>query len=99
MRELNLQRAIMLDCGQRGWLSYHFNPGGCERASGFYFSSGVPEGWPDLIVITDNNTYYIELKTPKGRLSAEQQKFQSLLPNCHVVRSLEQWHELSSTFL
>jgi hypothetical protein len=97
MRELNLQRQVMLDCGRRGWQAYHFNPGGCERPSGFYFNSGVPEGWPDLTIITKTATYYIELKTPKGRLSPEQKKFQALLPNSYVVRSLDQWQRLADT--
>jgi hypothetical protein len=95
MKELNLQKLIMLDASKQGWLVYHFNPGGALRPDGFYFNSGVPEGWPDLIVITSKNTYYLELKTPKGRLSKEQKKFQQLLPNSYVVRSLEQWREVA----
>jgi len=88
----------MIDCGKRGWLCYHFNPGGALRPDGFYFNSGVPEGWPDLIVITKSNTYYIEIKTPTGRLSTNQKKMLELLPNSYVVRSLKQWEDLTKTF-
>jgi len=98
MRELNLQRLVMLDCGKRGWQAYHFNPGGAERPSGFYFNSGVPEGWPDLTIITPTKTIYVELKTPKGRLSKDQKKFQQLLPNAYVVRSLDQWQEIALNY-
>src|SRR6056297_2393726 len=94
MKELNLQRLVLLSASKRGWLCYHFNPGGAERPSGFYFNSGVPEGWPDLILITDNNTYYLELKTPKGRLSQQQKWFQSRPPNSYVVRSIDEFEHL-----
>ncbi len=91
MKELNLQKSIMLACGRLHWLCYHFNPGGAERPDGFYFNSGVPEGWPDLIIVTSTETIYLELKVAKNTLSDEQKFFRDNLPNHYVVRSMEQW--------
>ena len=95
MKELNLQKRILLEASKRGWLCYHFNPGGAERPDGFYFNSGVPEGWPDLILITDTKTYYLELKTPRGRLRDKQKFFQNRLPNSYVVRSIDEFEQLA----
>ncbi|KXV48735.1 hypothetical protein AD945_06180 [Gluconobacter albidus] len=33
---------------------------------------GCLPGWPDLGIVWNERTYYIELKAPKGRLSPEQ---------------------------
>ena len=52
--EQALDKAIMLYCGEHNWLCFHINVGGGMLANGSYFHTGVPVGWPDLTIITDD---------------------------------------------
>lgn len=52
--EQALDKQIMLYCGQRNWLCFHINVGGGKLANGTFFQTGVPKGWPDLTIITDD---------------------------------------------
>ncbi len=49
---------------------------GCTK-DGRYFSTGLPKGFSDLFGFrkSDGKAVFIEVKTPKGRPSAEQKKF------------------------
>lgn len=47
--------------------------GGGGRARGRKLKTmGVKPGWPDLLILAFQRTFWIELKTAKGRLSPEQ---------------------------
>lgn len=44
------------------------------------FSSGLPKGFPDLLVVADGGKVtFLEIKTPTGRLSPDQIKFADVL--------------------
>lgn len=49
---------------------------GCTK-DGRYFSTGLPKGFSDLFGVrkSDGKAVFIEVKTPKGRPSAEQVRF------------------------
>lgn len=55
-------------------------------------AAGFRKGAPDLIVGLNGKTYWLELKTDKGRQSIEQQAFQSIAPQFgaeyRVVRNI-----------
>lgn len=53
------------------------NVGAFRTADGRFITSGVPKGFPDLFGFrkSDGKAVFIEVKTPKGRPSAEQKKF------------------------
>jgi hypothetical protein len=55
-------------------------------------SAGFRKGAPDLIAGVKGKCYWLELKTPKGRQSIEQQAFQALAPafgaEYRVIREL-----------
>jgi hypothetical protein len=57
-----------------------------------YTSPYMPTGWPDITGLWDNVPLFIEVKTPKGKLSQEQQDFitrtQRFLCYMIVARSL-----------
>lgn len=56
-------------------------------------SAGLRKGAPDLIAGKNGKTYWLELKTDKGRQSIEQMAFQQLAPTFGavyiVVRKME----------
>lgn len=56
---------------------FRSNVGAGVTASGQYFSTGLPKGYSDLHGhrISDGKAFYIEVKTPDGRVSEYQQKF------------------------
>lgn len=56
---------------------FRMNVGMGYTADGRYFNTGVPKGFPDLFGFrkSDGRAVFIEVKTPKGKPSAEQTKF------------------------
>ena len=56
------------------------------------------KGVSDLIVVWRGQTFFIELKAPKGKLSPDQEAFQASVENndgdYHVVRSVEDIQQL-----
>ena len=59
---------------------------GCTK-DGRYFSTGLPKGFSDLFGFrkSDGKAIFIEVKTPTGRLSAEQKKFLDTMQNYGVI--------------
>jgi hypothetical protein len=61
--ETTLKNKIMLDCGKRGWICLHLNVGTLALADGTYMNTGIPTGWPDLLIITNTGiNMYVETK-------------------------------------
>lgn len=56
---------------------FRMNVGTGYTFDGRYFNTGVPKGFPDLFGFrkSDGRAVFIEVKTAKGRPSAEQVKF------------------------
>lgn len=56
---------------------FRMNVGTCYTADGRYFNTGVPKGFSDLFGFRkfDGRAVFIEVKTAKGKPSAEQVKF------------------------
>ena len=50
----------------RGWLVFRHQQG-----------LGAHKGFPDLTALKDGVTLYVEIKTPRGRLSEHQERFQA----------------------
>lgn len=96
--EHDVQNKIRIWCGEQNWLSFRINVGKGYTPDGRYFSTGVPEGFPDLIVCDDKgHTIYVETKTVVGRLRKKQKQLHAeLRRRGHVVlvpRTLEQFIE------
>lgn len=56
--EQRLDKEIMLWCGQHNWLCFHQNVGKIKfydetQQKDRFFSTGFPEGWPDLLILTE----------------------------------------------
>lgn len=73
MTEEQFQRTVIAVCEVFGIDWYH--P---------YFSRRSAAGWPDLALCGDNGFLLRELKTEKGRLTRDQQKWGTRLRNAGV---------------
>lgn len=74
--EHRIQNEIRLALADYGVI-FRANVGtGCTK-DGRYFSTGLPKGFSDLFGVRcpDGKAVFIEVKTPKGRPSAEQKNF------------------------
>lgn len=62
---------------------------GCTQ-DGRYFNTGVPKGFSDLFGFrkSDGKAIFIEVKTPKGRPSAEQVKFLETMRKYDVISGI-----------
>lgn len=56
---------------------FRVNVGSGYTTDGRHFSTGVPAGFSDLFGVrsTDGRAVFIEVKTPKGRVSKKQKNF------------------------
>ena len=94
--EQALDKKIMLWCGEQNWLCFHINVGGGMLANGGYFHTGVPKGWPDLIIITDDGrVIFCETKIHPRSPTPEQINFINILTargfKAFVAYSLEEF--------
>lgn len=51
--EMRLVAEIKLYCGEHNWLCFHCNVGSVKTDDGRMFNTGLPVGFPDLLIITD----------------------------------------------
>lgn len=71
-----VQNAIRLALSD-SCIMFRMNVGAAYTLNGNYFKTGVPKGFSDLFGFrkSDGKAVFIEVKTPKGRASAEQMRF------------------------
>jgi uncharacterized SAM-binding protein YcdF (DUF218 family) len=69
------------------------------REGAFLKALGVRAGVPDFLILVGGQspiTYFLEVKTPKGRLSTEQKRFQADVEKIGIVyaiaRSIDEAH-------
>lgn len=78
--EHRLANAIRAECGRRGWLVWHVNVGTVATATGAVFSTGLPVGFPDLLILQPGGrTIFIETKIHPRRPTSEQLAMHALL--------------------
>jgi hypothetical protein len=91
--EHDIQSAVMLRLSELGYAVFRTNVGKVRMPDGRWFNTGLPKGHPDLYAVKDGRIYYIEVKTPTGRVSAEQEHFIAVMRDRYgcvagVVRSV-----------
>lgn len=75
--EHKIMNEIRLWCGQHDILCFRCNVGKMRTIDGGWFDTGLPEGFPDLLILDCNGrTYYVEVKTPTGKQRPDQINFQ-----------------------
>ncbi len=65
--------AVIEAASASGWLVAHFRPAQTEK--GWRTPMQGHPGFPDLVLARDGVVIFAELKSEKGRVSAEQQKW------------------------
>ena len=84
--EQYLDKQIMIWCGEHDWLCFHCNVGKVKTSDNRYFDTGLPKGFPDLLIITNNGTtIYCETKIKPRKPSDEQKKFINNLINRNQI--------------
>lgn len=56
----------------RGWLWFHCRPARTTKGWRTPVSGPLGKGWPDIVAVRDDRLAVLELKSVKGRVSAEQ---------------------------
>lgn len=88
MSESDIQRAIIDMLKERGAMVFRMNAG-----RGRYNQHLSPPGTPDLLVVEPHRRYWVEVKTPTGVVSLDQQAMHEALENYGeeviVARSIE----------
>ena len=73
--EHSVQNAIRLWCGERDIPCFRCNVGRVRTIDGKVFDTGLPEGFPDLIILANGTVYFCEVKSAKGRQREAQIRF------------------------
>lgn len=72
-----------------------FRAMGWQVIEAYQFAQFCP-GFPDLIVLRDGVVRFVEVKAPRGRLTADERGFHSLYSDyCLIVRSVEDIQKIS----
>lgn len=96
--EQRLDKQIMIYCGEHNWLCFHCNVGQVLTADGTYFRTGLPKGFPDLLIIkTKGEICFCETKIHPRKPTPEQLNLIENLRgrgfNAFVAYSLEEFIE------
>lgn len=96
--EHDVQNKIRIWCGEHNIPAFRANVIGGYTPDGRRVTSGLPNGFPDLIILLNNGkTIYVECKTLKGRAREDQKRLHADMRKRHHVvlmpRSLEQFIE------
>jgi hypothetical protein len=94
-KESKIQLDILRYLRQQGYLFWRFSPDTYIKSIGRYIKHEyVPNGLPDIMVLTQNKMIGLECKQRRGVTSADQllmkKRFESLGHEYHVVRSLDE---------
>ncbi len=87
--EKTFQQLIINLAHLRGWLTYHTHN-----------SKHSARGYPDLTLVRQNRIVFAELKTTRGQLTPDQQKWLQALENTGVevyVWKPNDWPEIETT--
>lgn len=96
MRESDLMRAIMVALSERGHFVARANVGTFYTKDGRPVRTGLPSGFSDLFGHRggDCRAFYLEVKTPTGRIRPEQIAFLNAMKSrgaiAGVVRSVDE---------
>ena len=102
--EQALDHSIRLWCGEHNWLCFHANVGRVKMADGRFFDTGLPKGFPDLLILTDNNhVLFCETKIHPRKPTAEQVNFIRNLRSrgftAFVAYNMDEFLQIANTFL
>lgn len=100
MTEADLMRSIMIALSEDGHAVFRANVGQFFTKDGRPIRTGLPPGFSDLFGFRagDARAFFLEVKTPTGRVSKEQAAFLSAMERrgaiASVVRSVDDAREV-----
>lgn len=102
--EHDIQNEIRIWCGEHNLLAFRANVGSGYTPDGRWFTTGLPEGFPDVLVLTCyGRTIYVECKTKVGRArKAQKLLHEELRKRNHIVlmpHSLEEFIEQITPYI
>lgn len=78
--EHRIMNEIRLWCGEHNILCFRYNVGKHKLLDGTYFDTGLPNGFPDLIVLPGEGLIiFCEVKTATSKQRPEQIEFENLV--------------------
>ena len=77
--EHRIQNEIRVWCGQHDILCFRCNVGRVRCADGTWFDTGLPKGFPDLILLHRGTISFVEVKAAGGYQSPEQRQFERII--------------------
>ncbi|MGS6025621.1 VRR-NUC domain-containing protein [Limosilactobacillus fermentum] len=85
-----IQNKIRLALSANQCTVFRINVGKVRLPDGRYFTTGVPEGHPDLYGYrwSDNQIFYIEVKNERGRPRKDQVRFHEFLTKRGVIHGI-----------
>ena len=88
--EHDIQNQIRVALSANNCTVFRINVGSVKLPNGQYFSSGVPNGFPDLMGFrhVDNKIYFIEVKSETGKPRKDQIKFHEFLAKNNVIHGI-----------
>ena len=74
--EKKLTKELLLLCGKNNIIAFDVNVGKVRLENGRYFNTGLPKGFSDLLLFTnDGRVFFFEVKVKPNKLSKEQVDF------------------------
>lgn len=97
--EKKLMNEIRIEAGKRGWIVVRLNVGKFMKIDGTYFDTGIPKGFPDMMVLTDDGrTIFIETKIRPRKPSKVQKEMISLLKSkkqdVHLIYDIKEFLDI-----
>lgn len=95
MTEHEIQNSIRLKLSELGYAVFRANVGKFQTKDGRWFDTGLPKGFSDLFAIKNGKIFFLEVKTPTGKPTAEQFNFLAVMRDRYgcvtgIVRSVEE---------
>ena len=79
MTEHDIQSLIRAELSSRGFCVFRANVGKVKMRDGRWFETGLPKGFSDLFAVKDGKIYFIEVKTPTGKVRPDQEHFLAVM--------------------
>ncbi len=84
--EAEFQSQVIELAQLRGWLVFHPRPGRTQQNRGWSTSMTGDVGYPDLTLARAGTVLFLELKSDRGIVTANQRAWLAELPDAHIVR-------------
>ena len=88
--EHEIQSASLVALSQHQCTVFRINTGKVKTSDGRWCSSGTPKGFFDCVGFrwSDNQIFFIDFKSAKGKPRADQIRFHHMLASRHVIHGL-----------